>query len=162
VEEGFDGESAQEAEGPTGSELDPAKLQRELEKVRKEAMTARLELRRAQLEKEYGTEIVELIPEALPQTEWGDFAEKLQTFRGQTPPEPQIQTEQATEPVVQETLSPQEQAIAAVAKGSEGISSPSAGMSPEEALVLAKNNPEEYLRLKKTGAVSLERLPGNL
>jgi C-terminal processing protease CtpA/Prc len=103
-------------------------------------------------------DVQDLVPSSLTPKERWDFAEKIQQRFGAQ--QQQTQTEQATVTEAQEAPTPQELTIAAVAKGSEGNPSPSAGMSPEEALALAKNNPDEYLRLKRSGAVSLERLPG--
>lgn len=102
-------------------------------------------------------DVQDLVPTSLTPKERWDFAEKIQQRFGA---QQQTQTEQATVTEAQEAPTPQELTIAAVARGSEGNPSPSAGMSPEEALALAKNNPDEYVRLKRSGAVSLERLPG--
>jgi 3-mercaptopyruvate sulfurtransferase SseA len=147
-----------EVQVQAAQEVDVAKLQKALEKANKEALDARLELRRTQLEKEYGEDIVGLIPTALPQTEWKDYADKLQAFRGQ--PSSEVQTEQATEEAPQEEASPEEQALAAVGTGPSGSQS-LGGLPPEEVLQLAKNNPAEYVKLRDSGAASLERLPGS-
>ena len=138
--------------------VDVAKLQKALEKANKEALDARLELRRTQLEKDYGEEIVGLIPQALPQTEWKDYADKLKAFRGQ--PSSEAQTDQATQTVSQEEPTEEERKLAAVSEGPSGATSPG-GLSPEEVINLAMSDPERYRQLRDGGSISLERLPGS-
>src|SRR5712691_11719344 len=99
VSEFYPDELGQDAgtNGETEPAVDVAKLQKALEKANKEALEARLELRRSQLE-----------------TEWKDYAEKLQQFRGQ----PQATETQADEPAAPvkeaeiEPPTPQEQQLA--------------------------------------------------
>ena len=142
------------------TEVDVAKLQKALAQANKEALEARLELRRTQLEKEYGADVVELIPGTLPQTEWKDYAEKLKTFRGE--PQAPAQTEVASEETPQAEVAPSEAELklATVTQGPSGVE-PGSGLSPEDAIQLAINDPARYAQMRDSGALELERLPGS-
>lgn len=85
----FDSDESGVKEAPQqvpGQEADWLKA--EAERAFAERDKARAELRRMTIQSEYGAEIAELIPEALPPAEWKGFADKLAALRGVQQPNP--------------------------------------------------------------------------
>ncbi len=80
-------------------------------KLQHENRSLRDRLRRTEMVAEFGAEIVELIPPALPMKEWKGYAEKLQTFKGTAASE--TTQDEAPEPPPVERQE-QEQRLAAV------------------------------------------------
>jgi hypothetical protein len=147
---------AQGAETPAPPADD---LTKKIARLEADNFKLREERRRADFIQRHGDEVAELVPPSLPADEAETLAERLKERLAVAQP---VQTEQATEEAPREEPTPQEIALAAVSKGSEGSSSSPSRPTPEEALELVKNNPDELPRLKKVyGENVLARLPGN-
>ena len=130
--------------------------QKRAERAEKQAVERRVALRRFEVAAQHGVP-AEKIPEWVP-------ADKLEEFVGllpkDTPPtvEPPVEAEPQETP--QAEVSEEDRTLAAVAKGSTGAGSPAIGLSQDELLQVAMNDPSRYEQLKKAG-LSLEKLPGS-
>lgn len=160
---------AGEAETETETDVDaaalsvppdlPVEVRKHMERQSRRLEKLQRELAQTRLEKLHGDQIAAAVSASgLPPEKWNEYADTLKTLIPGT--QETTQTEVATEQEVEEAPSAAELALAAVAKGSDGPSSPSGRPTPEELLSIAKNDPAEYLRLKKAGN-ALERLPGS-
>jgi hypothetical protein len=133
----------EEEEAP---QLDPkavAKLQKELAKAREEAKKSRLELRKAEVREEFGADIVELIPDELPQEKWAEFAGKLKEKLA-----PSAEQEQAPEQEAEAPQTGSEAALAAVAAPSPASAqAPADQKTPREIYEIGLQNPAEAERL---------------
>ncbi len=116
---------------------------------------ARQELR-TQIQAGYDPQVVELVPQNLPPTEWKQYADKLVAFRGQT-----------AEPVTPETSSEEqppevdvpEETLAGIVNGPSGQSSGiTTQVSRADWLNLTKSDPLEAQRLFQAGKVNLSDL----
>ena len=133
-------------------------------KLTRENQSLRRRLREMQdevLKTRFSEDVVNLIPEEVTDYERRvALAEKWAPLIKPSSGE-EVSTDQATSDDSQGELSAEEQdAIAAVAKGPVGTGTPGAGMSQEDLIQLAANDPGAYARLKKSG-VALQRLPGS-
>jgi hypothetical protein len=149
VDEEFDpeeeGQDPESEETPAESAAaDPAKLA----KLQKENRSLRGRLRRAELGAEYGKDIAELVPDALPLKEWDAYAEKLVALRGQTgkeetPPEGEAPAEPPTE--AEQKLAVVSSASSAAAAGSDN---PYRDMSAKEIGLLPEGERERAMAAK--------------
>ena len=150
-----DSDGTQEDQVEASADTQSAKLLKELKEVRKENQTLRSRSNEWLVEK-FGQDIVNTIPAEVKAYEARlALAEKIHGLtNAKTEP-----TDQAAEASSQEEPSPEEKALAAVAKGPSAGQAPH-GLSQDELIQLAVNDPGAYVRLKESGAV-LERLPGS-
>ena len=97
-EETYDEQVESQPADPAG--LDPAALRKELDQARRDAAKYRTQLRRTQLAKDYGDEILELVPETLPVKDQKELAAKLKERLGsqqQTSPTEQVEAAEPPE-----------------------------------------------------------------
>lgn len=136
----------------------PDWAQKEIANARREAQQSRVKLRRTELAKEYGDDVLELVPEVLPVKEQKELAAKVSERLRTVPQAPtEVETPEAPSVERQET----EARLAAVSTGPSGSAS-SGALSDDDALALAKTDPERYAKLRDQGVISLPKLPGHL
>lgn len=111
-------EETQEVATPQPTDQLPEWAQKELAKARKEAEKYRRELRRSQLQTEFGSEVMELVPATLPLTDQKALAEKLKA-RLSASPAP-ASSEQATTETPTEGSTVDATALAAVTTAGSG------------------------------------------
>lgn len=130
------------------------------ERYKKESHSLRVRLRRTEFAKEFGDEVVELVPETLTLKEQRTLAEKLQAKLSSASTHTDVDAERSAEaaPSV-----PSEQDRRAAVFAREGGGAPTSGVitDVQEAMAIAAANPEQYAALKRSGAISLEKLPGS-
>lgn len=124
------------------------------EKAEKQAIERKLELRRTQVAGKHGREPGE-IPDWVPADKLEEFGEKFLVASESKASDTTAQVEQveASEEKPTET----EQALAAVSKGPSSTSAASPGLSQDDLLQIAMNDPERYDKLRSQG-VGLEKL----
>ncbi len=142
-------------------------------KLKNEAHKLRAQLRRTEMSKEYGDEVLDLVPASLTLEEQKVQAAKVAAALRAAPkaqdaqatpggPEVVYQEPNIVEvPVPQAGPTPEERNIAAVAQGSsQAASSAQTPLSTQEAAVLATTDPAAYQRLKASGLIRPETLEG--
>src|SRR5262249_21017139 len=143
----LDGEDTEETEDETPPAPSPRESDPDVAKLRRENHSLRARLRRTELAKKYGDDVVAMIPEGLPIKEWEAQAEKLVTFRGQTPSgqEPKPDEEEEPPPPEPEPPTPAEQALATASSGTSiGTSAPTGSeLSAKEIGELGKKDPQK-------------------
>lgn len=161
----LDAEESEEEEAPIAEATPPGELpdwaKREVEKARKEAARYRTELRRLQLSAEFGADVMELVPSALPLKEQRELAAKLKARLSGIPQQAQTAEESPEE----EAPAPQPEERPAPA----GFA-PTAGGAPpapkqythEEFVEIYRTDPARARQLLEQGVVVLNKLPGNL
>ena len=127
------------------------------DKVVKEARSLRTKLRRTEFAKEFGDEVVELVPESLTLKEQKELAAKLKERFGATA---QTRTDEGTESSELEAVEqPTDQERRAAALAREGSGSATTGkLSREEWLKLAGANPVAAQEAWSKGRVDLSGL----
>lgn len=134
--------------------LDADKWQKEVEKLRKENHSLRVRFRRTEMEKEYGADVLELVPDDLSLEKQGELAAKLaERFRNASPTQTEAPTEaEAEAPPQAEVVSEAERNLAAVTQGSVSPGG-SAGMDEDEIRKLAFADPARYAALRASGSI---------
>ena len=141
-----DADEPQATNGTENADIWPDSAKAEIQKLRDEAAQYRREADRVRLAKDFGDDVLDLVPETLKPKEQRELAEKIATRFGAQQP---IQTETVeTPPQVEPTEA--EQNLAAVAKGPESAGTPST-FTPEEALARAKADPSWLARELSAG-----------
>lgn len=151
----------------------PPEAQKLIAKLKNEAHTLRTQLRRTEMAKEYGDDVLEFVPTSLPLQEQKELAAKLQArLAGQTQ-DVQATPEQPTGafqepqfipvPIPQAGQTEDERNLAAVAQGVSTTAATTAQspLSTQEAAELAMRDPATYQRMKQAGLIKLEKLPGS-
>lgn len=131
-----------EPEAPVSGDL-PDWAAKEIAKARREAAKYRNQLRRTELAKEYGDDVLELVPETMTVADQKELAAKLaERLRIETP----NPTEEAATPEPPKVEVPA--GLAAVAGSSAaGTTSPASDMSARDLGELMKTDPASALRL---------------
>ena len=118
----------------------------EVERLKKENYKLRDKVRRTELSAKFGSDVVELIPAALPAAEWEGYAEKLQALKGAAPAPadepPAASTETDEQRVARESA---ERAMAAV------VRTPSHGGTPPSTLSASEIG--ELMRTDQAAAI---------
>jgi hypothetical protein len=137
---------------PEVPSLDSAKLQKELERARKEAQGLRVQLRRSEMASEYGTDVLDYVPDDLPIERQKELAAKLaERFRSTT-----TVTDEASDvaEVTPEVPTPAEQRLAAVSGAPVGGTPQGTVISALDWMRLREENPTEADRILRGGGVS--------
>jgi len=169
---GLDAETVEEIEDASTLTVD--EWRKREAKLKEEAHKLRAQLRRTEMSKEYGDEVLEFVPSSLPLQEQKELAAKLSQRLGvgtktqdvQAPAQgPEVVIEQPNiieVPVPEAGPTPEERNIAAVAQGSspQAASTAQTPLSTQEATNLAVSDQTAYQRLKAAGLVKPETLEG--
>ena len=138
----------EEEQDSSDEETDPVEEQvegdviprQQYDKVVKEARSLRTKLRRTEFAAEFGTEVVELVPDSLPLKEQRALAEKLKTRLGSTAQTPASTSAESEDTEAAEQPTDQELRAAALSR-SGSKSSDSRLMSIEDWQTLAQSDP---------------------